>query len=57
MINTIALFFTKEFQSEYELDRLLLGIAIGIVIVIVGIIIIAKKIINRGRQRKEKSGL
>jgi len=56
MINTIALFFTKEFQSEYELDRLLLGIAIGIVIVIVGIIIIAKTIINRGRQRKEKSG-
>ncbi len=51
MINTIALFFTKEFQSEYELDRLLLGIAIGIVIGIVGIIIIAKKVINRRNQK------
>jgi len=40
MINTVALFFTEEFQSEYEPAHLLLGIAIGII----GIIIIAKKI-------------
>ena len=43
MINKIALFFTEDFQSEYEPIHLLLGIAIGIV----GIIFIAKKIINK----------
>jgi len=47
MINTIALFFTEEFQSEIEPVHLLLGIAIGII----GIIIIAKKIINRRNQK------
>jgi hypothetical protein len=47
VINTIALFFTEEFQSEYEPVHLLLGVAIGII----GIIIIAKKIINRRNQK------
>jgi len=40
-------FFTEKFQLEYEPVHLLLGIAIGII----GIIIIAKKIINRRNQK------
>ena len=43
MINIIALYFTKEFSSEYEPAQLLLGAGIGIVIVV----ILIKKIINR----------
>ncbi len=47
MINIIALFFTKDFQSEYEPIHLLLGVGIGMI----GIIIIAKKIINRTNKK------
>ena len=47
MINIIALFFTEDFQSEYEPVHLLLGAAIGII----GSIIIAKKIINRRKKK------
>jgi len=47
MINIIALYFTEDFQLEYEPVHLLLGVAIGII----GVIIIAKKIIN-GRNKK-----
>ncbi len=47
MINTIALFFTEEFQGEYEPVHLLLGVSIGIV----AVLILIKKIIGR-RNRK-----
>ena len=43
MIDTITIYFTKEFSSEYEPAQLLLGAGIGIVIVV----ILIKKIINR----------
>jgi len=43
MINTVSLFFTAEFQSNYEPVHLLLGTGIGIVVVA----ILLKKIINR----------
>jgi len=47
MINTVALSFTADFQSEYEPIHLLLGLTIGII----GIIIIAKKIIHRKNKK------
>lgn len=47
MIDTIILYFTKEFQSEIEPFQLLLGAGIGIVIVI----FLIKKIINRGNEK------
>ena len=31
MINTVALFFTEDFQLEYEPVHLLLGVGIGII--------------------------
>ena len=43
MFNIIALFFTEDFQLEYEPIHLLLGAGIGII----GIAILIKKIINR----------
>ena len=43
MINIFALFFTSEFQLNYEPIHLLLGAGIGIVV----IVILIKKIINR----------
>ena len=42
----IGLYFTQEFSSEYEPAKLLLGTGIGIVIVV----ILIKKIINRGNK-------
>jgi hypothetical protein len=42
MINTISLYFTAEFSSEYEPVQLLLGAGVGIVIVV----ILIKKIIS-----------
>jgi hypothetical protein len=42
MINIIALYFTKEFSSEYGPAQLLLGAGIAIVIVV----FLIKKIIN-----------
>ena len=47
MISTVALFFTKEFQSEYEPVHLLLGITIGVI----GIVVIGKKILNNRSQK------
>ena len=47
MINIIALFFTKEFSSEYEPAQLLLGAGIGIIV----ILILIKKIINRRNKK------
>ena len=47
MINIIVLYFTKEFSLEYEPAQLLLGAGIGIVIVV----ILIKKIINRGNKK------
>jgi len=47
MINIAALFFTADFQSEYEPVYLLLGLSIGIV----GIVILIKKIINKRNQK------
>ena len=43
MIHIIPLYFTENFQSEYEPVHLLLGISIGII----GIVIIVMKIINK----------
>ena len=47
MKNMIGLYFTKEFSSEYEPVQLLLGTGIGIVIVV----ILIKKIIDRGNKK------
>jgi hypothetical protein len=47
MINIIALFFTKEFSSEYEPAQLLLGAGIGIV----AVVILVKKIIDRRNKK------
>jgi len=46
MINTIALFFTQEFQSEYDPVQLLLGASIGIV----AVVILIKKISRRNKR-------
>lgn len=54
MIDTIALYFTKEFQSEIEPFQLLLGAGIGIV----AIVILIKKATNRRNthlQKKKKT--
>jgi len=47
MINTIPLYFTKEFSSEYDPFQLLLGASIGII----AIMILNKKIINRRNKK------
>jgi len=47
MMDIISLFFTKDFQSEYEPIHLLLGVGIGIV----GIVILGKKIITRRNKK------
>jgi len=47
MINGITLYFTENFQQEYEPVHLLLGISIGII----GIVIIAMKIINKKNKK------
>jgi hypothetical protein len=47
MINIIALYFTKEFSSEYDPFQLLLGAGIGIITVV----ILIKKIINRRNEQ------
>jgi len=47
MMDIISLFFTKDFQSEYEPVHLLLGVSIGIV----GVAILIKKIINRRNKK------
>jgi len=47
MMDTISLFFTADFQSEYEPIHLLLGVCIGIV----GIVILGKKIITRRNKK------
>jgi len=47
MINIISLYFTQEFQSEYEPIQLLLGASIGIIVVV----ILGKKIINRRNKK------
>ena len=47
MNNIISLFFTKNFQSEYEPAHLLLGLSIGIVVVV----ILTKKIIDRRNKK------
>jgi len=47
MIDTITLYFTKEFQSEIEPFQLLLGAGIGIVIVV----FLIKKIISRRNKK------
>ena len=54
MINTIALYFAKEFQSEIEPFQLLLGAGIGIV----AIVILIKKATTRRNtnlQKKKKT--
>jgi hypothetical protein len=43
MINIFALFFTADFQGEYEPVHLLLGASIGII----AIVILIKKITGR----------
>ena len=50
MINTIALYFTKEFQSEIEPFQLLLGTGIGIV----AVVILVKKAINIRNAKLQK---
>ena len=47
MIDTIVLYFTKDFQSEIEPFQLLLGAGIGIVTVV----FLIKKTINRGNKK------
>ena len=47
MINTIALFFTEEFQANFEPVHLLLGAFMGMT----GIFFIAKKMINRRNKK------
>jgi len=47
MLNTIALSFTADFQSEYEPIHLLLGASIGII----AVVILIKKIINRRNKK------
>ena len=47
MKNMFGLYFTKEFSSEYEPTKLLLGTGIGIIVVV----ILIKKIIDRGNKR------
>lgn len=43
MINIFALFFTADYQAEYEPAHLLLGASIGII----AIVILIKKIASR----------
>jgi hypothetical protein len=53
MINTIALYFAREFQTEIAPFQLLLGAGIGIVV----IVILIKKATNRRNtdlQKKKK---
>jgi hypothetical protein len=47
MIDTITLYFTKDFQSEIEPFQLLLGASIGII----AVVILIKKIINRRNKK------
>jgi purine-cytosine permease-like protein len=47
MIHIIALYFTKEFSSEYEPFQLLLGAGIGIL----AVVILIKKIINKRKKQ------
>lgn len=54
MIDTIALYFAKEFQSEVDPFQMLLGSGIGIV----AVVILVKKIIsgrNSKSQKKKKT--
>jgi hypothetical protein len=47
MIDMIALYFTKEFQSEIESFQLLLGAGIGII----ALVIMVKKITDRRNKK------
>jgi hypothetical protein len=47
MIDTIVLYFTKDFQSEIEPFQLLLGVGIGIVTVV----FLIKKTISRRNKK------
>ncbi|MGY5148410.1 MAG: hypothetical protein ACW9W4_10470 [Candidatus Nitrosopumilus sp. bin_7KS] len=51
MIDIISLFFTAEFQSNYEPIHLLLGAGIGIIV----IMILIKKIINKRNNKNSQN--